>query len=124
MRVYYDDTDWGGVVYYANYLHYAEYGRTEFLRERGISLTEYHKTGIMFVVVEVHCKYRAPARYDDMLDIETTLADSTALTLTFETRMYNQQRKHLVTCRVKLACISAEGKVEHVPEDMRAKFGA
>lgn len=118
IRVYYEDTDWGGVVYYANYLRYAEAGRTEYLRERGINLAEYHERGLMFVVVEVNAKYRASARYDDLLDVRTTLTDHSSLTMTFETKVYNQHKKHLVTCRAKLACVSTDSQVERIPPDM------
>lgn len=118
IRVYYEDTDWGGVVYYANYLRYAEAARTEWLRERGVSLAELHKQGIMFVVVDVRARYRAPARYDDLLDVRTTLAEQSALTLTFESKVYNQNGQHLTTVTAKLACVGANGGVERIPEPL------
>jgi acyl-CoA thioester hydrolase len=118
LRVYYEDTDWGGVVYYANYLRYAEAARTEWLRERGIALAELHRRGVMFVVVEAHARYRAPARYDDMLELHTTVSEHTSLTITFESKVYNQHHKHLVTVTAKLACVGADGGVERIPEEM------
>lgn len=122
IRVYYEDTDWGGMVYYANYLRYAEAGRTEYLRERGISLSELHTRGYLFVVVDVHAKYRAPARYDDLLDVRTKVVESSALTITFETRIYNQKAKHLVTVKARLACVNDEGRLERVPDEVSSLF--
>ncbi|MBD3242173.1 MAG: YbgC/FadM family acyl-CoA thioesterase [Chitinivibrionales bacterium] len=117
-RVYYEDTDWGGVGYYANYLRYAEAGRTEYLRERGISLSELHARGYLFVVVDVHARYRAPARYDDLLDVRTKVTESSTLTITFESRVYNQSGNHLVTVKAKLACVNTQGRIERVPDEV------
>ena len=64
VRIYYEDTDAGGVVYHANYLRYMERARTEFLRERGMSVQEMHDRGIIFPVVAMDISYRAPARLD------------------------------------------------------------
>ena len=63
VRIYYDDTDAGGVVYHANYLRYLERGRTEFLRDRGLSVQAMHEAGIIFPVVAIEINYRAPARW-------------------------------------------------------------
>jgi acyl-CoA thioester hydrolase len=119
-RVYYEDTDFGGVVYYANYLRYAEAGRTEYLRERGINLADLHRDGVMFVVVEAHARYRAPARYDDLLEIQTTLSEHSSLTITFESKVYNQDGKHLVTVSARLACIGTDMQVTRVPQELLA----
>ncbi len=124
IRVYYEDTDWGGVVYYANYLRYAEAGRTEYLRERGVHLAELQTQGIMFVVVDVRARYLAPARYDDLLDVRTELAECSALTLTFETRVFNHKGQHLTTIRVKLACIDGSGRIERIPRPVLERIGA
>lgn len=118
IRIYYSDTDWGGVVYYANYLKYAEAGRTEWLRDHGVNLSDFHKLGFMFVVVDVHARYRAPARYDDNLEVVTSVAERTSLTMTFETKVYNQSHKHLVTVSAKLACVNTDGQVERMPPEM------
>ena len=71
VRIYYDDTDCGGAVYYANYLKYFERGRTELLRELGISLAGYHANGTVFVVTSVEARYIAPLKYDDLVIVET-----------------------------------------------------
>ncbi|MFA6281569.1 MAG: YbgC/FadM family acyl-CoA thioesterase, partial [Candidatus Omnitrophota bacterium] len=72
-RIYYHDTDCGGVVYYANYLKYLEEARTEYMRERGLDLKELAGTGLLFVVKKVEIEYKSPARYADLLEISTKL---------------------------------------------------
>ena len=108
IRVYYEDTDCGNVVYYANYLKYMERGRTEYMRQRGIDLERFHEKGFLFVVTESHVKYRQPAKYNDLLEVESRIAETTSVTITFETDIYNQKNELLVTGSVRLACISAE----------------
>ena len=75
IRIYYEDTDCGGVVYYANYFKYFERARTEFLRQKGVSVAELASQGILFVVNEARIKYLAPARYNDVLLVDTAIAD-------------------------------------------------
>ena len=70
--VYYEDTDMGGVVYYANYLVWFEVGRTDLLRESGWNYREMEKEGYALPVIEAHCTYRQPAKYDDELEVRTT----------------------------------------------------
>ncbi len=118
IRVYYEDTDCGGVVYYANYLRFMERSRTEFLRDLGIDQVVYQKQGIFFVVIDAHVKYRAPARYDDLLTIESSVIDLSSAAVVFETRI-NRDHTLLVKGEVKLACISAEGHARKIPEEIR-----
>ena len=73
QRVYYADTDHGGVVYYSNYLKWFEIGRTEILRQSGFDYNEFEKQGIIATVVEVKCSYKEPARYNDVIIIKTTI---------------------------------------------------
>lgn len=119
IRVYYEDTDCGNVVYYANYLKYMERSRTEFLRERGINLHEYHNQGIMFVVIDVQVTYRAPAFYDDLLDITSEIIESTSATMTFSTAITNSHGKLLVKGTVRLACTHKNGHAGRIPQDIR-----
>jgi len=72
IRVRYAETDAMGVVYYANYLLWFEVGRTDLLRGAGWSYRELEADGYMLPVLEAHCEYRQPARYDDELDVKTT----------------------------------------------------
>lgn len=119
IRVYYEDTDCGNVVYYANYLKYMERGRTEYLRERGINLEDFHKQGYIFAVAEVYVKYRRPARYNDLLEAETKIIDLTSITITFETTFYNQKNELLVTGTAKMVCIEEKtNRACKVPKEM------
>jgi acyl-CoA thioester hydrolase len=83
LRVPYADTDQMGMVYYANYLVYFERGRTEWLREHGLAYRDLEARGLYFPVVESVCAYHAPARYDDLLDIRTTVAELSRASVTF-----------------------------------------
>jgi acyl-CoA thioester hydrolase len=123
FRVYYADTDCGDVVYYANYLKYMEAGRMEFMRERGIDLSEWQKQGILFVVIETNVKYRSPARLNDLLDIATTITEKLFTTLTFATDISNQTGTTLVTSVTRLACLNDKGKVIKIPEEIRRCIG-
>ena len=73
QRVYYHDTDHGGVVYYSNYLKWFEIGRTEILREAGLNYADFEKKGLIAPVVEVKCNYKGPALYDDIIIIKTKI---------------------------------------------------
>ncbi len=73
IRIYYEDTDCGGVVYYANYLKYFERARTQYLEERGLSVAALRDGGTQFMVVHAELDYRSPSRYGETLIIETTL---------------------------------------------------
>lgn len=75
IRIYYHDTDCGGVVYYANYLKYMEEARTEFFEQRGLSLKELTKNQTLFVVIRQEIDYKTPAFYGDILEITTTLVN-------------------------------------------------
>lgn len=81
VRIYYEDTDAGGVVYYANYLRYAERARTEWLRSLGIDLASWMDRGLVFVVSETTLALRRPARYGDLVRVETILVDRGAASL-------------------------------------------
>jgi acyl-CoA thioester hydrolase len=122
VRVYYEDTDCGGVVYYANYLKYMERSRTEFLRELGIDQVTYQKKGVFFVVVDAHVKYRSPARYDDLLSVESSVIVLSSAAAVFETRIL-RDKQLLVKGEVKLACIGPQGRAIKIPEEIRETLG-
>ena len=113
-RVIYGDTDRAGVMYYGTYMRLFESGRTEFIRSRwGISYRQLEEQGIILPVAELYARYRAPARYDDLLIIETTLMDITRVTISFE-------------YKIKLAgsdTILAEGHTKHAATDSRGRVG-
>jgi len=115
-RVIYGDTDCGGVMYYANYLRLFEMGRTEYLRKRGLSYREIEEEmGILLPVVEVYAKYRASARYDDLLLIKTSLHEAKPLKVTFTYQIFRDETL-LVEGKTSHVPISREGKVIRLPE--------
>ncbi len=122
VRVYYEDTDFGGVVYYAKYLRYMEQGRTEFFREKGVSLAECQNDGFVFAVLDVHIKYKASATYDDLLDVETSLSDVRNASMTFDTKIYNQDAKLLITSETKVACMNERGRATRIPDEILRKL--
>ncbi|MBN1577936.1 MAG: YbgC/FadM family acyl-CoA thioesterase [Chitinispirillaceae bacterium] len=120
LRVYYEDTDCGNVVYYANYLRYMERSRTEYMRERGVDLVHWLKRGTMFMVVEARVKYRAPARYNDLLDVESTVTEITSASITFSTTIYRHKGPLLVEGMVRIACTDADGHVKRIPGEIQS----
>ena len=118
-RTCYEDTDAGGVVYYANYLRYMERGRNQYLKELGRSIREYQEAGILFIVVEVNVKYRSPAGLDDDLDIETWVQEGRRSSVVFGQKI----KRHgdgclLVEGTVKVACIGRNLKPRRLPEEL------
>jgi len=111
-RVYWEDTDGGAIVYYANYLRYLERARTEWLRARGHSQQELARDpGILFTVISLSVDYRAPARLDDELQITCEPALEGAASLRFAQRIYRsgaaRRAELLVEAQVRVACVDA-----------------
>jgi acyl-CoA thioester hydrolase len=124
IRVYYHDTDCGNVVYYANYLKYMEQGRSELMRELGISFAQFHEEGFRFVVTDVSIKYHASAYYNDLLDMETIVKELTPVTIIFSTVIRNERGTTLVTGDAKVACVNEEGKLKRMPREIVEKLKA
>ena len=120
IRVYYEDTDCAGVVYYAGYLRYFEGGRVEFFRDLGISVSDYHDKGLIFVVTNVEVEYILPGRYDDLLLLDTRLTDISGVTLTFRHSVTKEgSEKELARGSVVLALVNRDGKPVRIPEELR-----
>ncbi len=117
VRVYYEDTDCGGVVYYANYLRYIERARTEYLRERGVDLVTLMEGGIIFVVRSVQVGYKSSARYNNLLSIDTELTLGRA-SLHF-THAIKLGETTIVNAICELACVGRSGKPIRIPEDVK-----
>lgn len=119
IRVYYEDTDAGGVVYHSNYLKYFERGRTEYLRDRGFSVGELARQGFIFPVVHVEIYYRAPAFHDDLIKVETAVLEIKKSSFTFAQQIIRTtDEKLLVEGRVKLACVGPGMKPKRLPEQI------
>ena len=107
VRVYYEDTDLGGVVYYANYLRFMERARTEWLRSVGIEQDRVRdELGLLFVVVSCDVRYTRPARFNDALEVTVTVSDAGRASLTFEQRVL-RAGEELCTGVVRAASVSA-----------------
>ncbi|MBD3420814.1 MAG: YbgC/FadM family acyl-CoA thioesterase [Chitinivibrionales bacterium] len=124
IRVYYEDTDCGNVVYYANYLKYMERSRTELMREHGIHLADLHREGYLFAVVHADIRYRASARYDDVLTVESEVSEMTSVSIVFRTTIHNEHGTLLVVGDVKLACINSKGRACRLPAMIKAHLGS
>jgi tol-pal system-associated acyl-CoA thioesterase len=115
VKIYYDDTDAGGVVYYANYLRYMERARTEFLAEYGINVAEHHNNGYFFVVTHVDIRYKKPARLGETIDITTEVEEVRNASMTIRNCIL-KEGSLLVEALVTFACIDAEGRLKRLPE--------
>ncbi len=108
-RIYYHDTDCGGVVYYANYLKYLEEARTEYMRERDLDLKTLAENGLLFIVKKVEIEYKSPARYADVLDITTKLGKVRNVSFEFFQDI-KRDDKILVSSVTTLVCIDKDFK--------------
>ncbi len=121
-RVIYADTDTGGVMYYGNYLRLFEIGRTELLRAQGLNYREIEeKEGLILPVVEVSVRYKAPARYDDLLEIETRLSEVKPHRLRFDYQIYRAE-KLLVLGHTVHAPVSREGRLQRFPASLLSRL--
>ena len=116
-KIYYHDTDCGGVVYYANYLKYFEEARTEFMLKAGIELKELQDRGVLFVVRKVEIDYRSPARYADRLTVCTELKKARNVTLEFY-QCIKRDDLLLVEASTQLVCIDKKFCPQPIPEEI------
>ncbi len=120
-RVIYGDTDQMGVVYYANYLRWFERGRAEFLRQIGLPYANIEAAGFHFPVAEVKCRYAQSARYDEIIEIATTLVNLSRVYLVFDYQISRQaDQLTLATGSTKHACIDREGQLKRIPQMLAA----
>lgn len=122
VRVYYEDTDAGGIVYYANYLKFFERARTEWLRAIGVdqhALLQQHDA--MFVVKNVAAEYHAPARLDDVLKLTLSIEKLGRASLQFVQQAWNGDQL-LNTARVKVGCVDSALRPRAVPDVVAARM--
>lgn len=117
-KMYYHDTDCGGVVYYANYLKYLEEARTEFLLLRGIELPRLAESNTMFVVARVEIDYRAPARYQDKITISAAVEEAKVATIRFYQEIVREGML-LAVARTTLVCVGNDLKPRKMPQEVR-----
>lgn len=116
--MYYEDTDAGGVVYYANYLKFAERARTDFLRAQNIIQSELlEKRGIAFVVHSLSAQFHAPARLDDLLEVSVKITESKSASITMQQEISLKDKK-LFSLSVTIVCVTAAMKPTRLPNDI------
>jgi acyl-CoA thioester hydrolase len=119
LRVRFCETDLMGIVHHATYLAYFEAGRVEWLRRRGVTYADWARGGLHLPVVEAGVRYRAPARFDDVLLVETRLADLRSHSVRFE---YALRREGTLLCDgfTRLACVDDSHALKRLSDDMVA----
>ncbi len=124
VRVIYGDTDQMGVVYYANYLRYFEVGRSEFIRAKGLRYRDFEaRFGLVLPVAEAGVKYVSPARYDDVLAVETSLAELGRASARFGYRLL-RDGEVIATGFTVHACVDGEGRIRRLPDELSRALSA
>jgi acyl-CoA thioester hydrolase len=126
VRVYYEDTDAGGIVYYANYMKFMERARTEWLRSIGVDQSALmREQRLMFVVVSAEVKYLKPACFNDLLNVSCRVLSTTRTSLSFEqeVRRDSEQGELLVTGTLRAACVDSDRRrPKAIPPYMLEEF--
>jgi acyl-CoA thioester hydrolase len=123
LRVRYAETDQMGIVYHAHYLVWCEIGRTDFIRALGVPYAEIERGGVALAVAEAALRCHAPARYDDVIRVETTLATVRSRTLTFTYRILRAgSGALLVSASTTLVSLDPTGRVIALPSAVRAQL--
>ena len=122
IRVYYEDTDFSGVVYHASYLRFMERGRTELIRDMGIDQRELFDAGmaLAFAVRAMQIDFLRPASMDDLLLVETTPIEMKGASMSVSQRIL-RGTDLLVTAQVKVVCVGG-GRARRIPDHLRVKF--
>jgi acyl-CoA thioester hydrolase len=125
VRVYYEDTDFSGIVYHANYLKFFERGRTEFLRLLDIHHTELAKLDppLAFAVVDIHIKFKTPARIDDLLMVHTRFDRASGASFHLS-QWIEREGVVMAEQSVQAVCIDPVGRPKRLPKDVAARFQA
>ena len=119
LRVYYEDTDAGGVVYHSNYINYMARGRTEYLRERGLSVQDLHERGYIFPVVHLEIDYMAPAVHDDLLRVDTCVLELSKASFTLGQKVVRLPDGKLLTDgKVTLVCVGPARRARRLPAEV------
>ncbi|MDQ6965022.1 MAG: YbgC/FadM family acyl-CoA thioesterase [Mariprofundales bacterium] len=124
VRIYYEDTDHGGVVYHANYLRYMERARTELLRSSGIDLDSvYQQWWVLFAVTKLTIEYRYPARFNDMLQVISYIGCPCGARLHYDQRIVRADDGKLIAeAVVDLACINNSGRAQRIPSPLNSSL--
>ena len=123
-KVLYADTDAGQVVYYANYLRWFEGGRVELLRSLGVHYKEVEEKGFIVPVVEVHCNYLHPAKYDDVIVVETSISEIKEKSIRFDYKIFRKNDMKLLVAGHTINVFVEKEKMVSVkmPEDIKSRL--
>ncbi len=126
IRVRYEETDCSGVVYHANYFKYFEVGRTELMRSLGAPYRELEDLGLLLTVVEADAHYQSPARYDDLLRVDTALAEHSGARVRFHYRVFDDATGALLCSgSTRLGCLDQKsGRARRLPESLQTLFSS
>jgi len=119
VRVYYEDTDMGGIVYHANYLRYIERARSDWVRRLGNDQNAMREAGIVWVVRKIEAEYLATAKFEDELVVETTMRELSGVRLTMD-QVVKRGETPIFTASVTAVCMNAAGKPVRLPAEIRA----
>ena len=124
VRVYYEDTDAGGVVYHSNYLNFMERARTEWLRHAGFEQdTLIEKKQILFAVRKISIDYNKPALFNDLLNIKTRIIEQRKVSLLFEQLVFNQAEEMICNAEIKIVCIDSNTlRPKPIPETILSEL--
>lgn len=119
LRVRFYETDLMGIVHHGSYVAYLEVARVEWLRRRGVAYASWAQRGLHLAVVELSLRYRAPARFDDEIDVETVLAERKAASIRFDYRLLRETDGALIAeGSTRLACVDEQGALRRVQGEM------
>ena len=121
VRVYYEDTDLAGIVYYANYLKFIERARSEWVRGLGVDQAAMKADGLVFAVRRVVAEYLRPAVYDDVLQVRTAVLAGTGARLQLQQGVWRGEEQ-VFDAEVTLVCLGAEGRAVRFPKALRGQF--
>lgn len=122
VEIYYEDTDTGGVVYYANYLKFFERARTRALKELGVDPAKWMRRGVVFTVTRAEVDYKGPAEYGDRLLIETEIEPPKGARLAFTYKITKETGKLVVKGRTNMACVNSNMKPQRIPQEILDKI--
>jgi acyl-CoA thioester hydrolase len=123
IRVRYAETDQMGVAYYANYLVWFEVGRTEFCRKRGFRYADLEASGYRLVVIDVHCRYRNAARYDEAITVRTWLKGMNRRMITFGYQILRKEKEEVIAeGETRHLCLDSNGKPKSMPKEFAIRL--
>lgn len=118
VKVYYEDTDSGGVVYYANYLKFTERARTNMIQEFGFTLNQLHNNhDCLFIVKKVNCEYLQSAKLEDILEVHSKIIQVKNASFELEQNIF-RDNKIIFQSNIIMVCVNTEGKPKKIPEDI------